>query len=153
MAQVTFYTLDQIGDESKEAFVAELIHQQVSQRLRVLLLTKDQNQAELYDELLWQLPSEHFVPHNLIGEGPANGTPAIIAWSELPAQLPHRHVLINLSGTPISPPFKIKHIIELVPVATEQREQARTSYRHYRQHQCSLANLVATLETNKETDI
>ncbi|WP_165831941.1 MULTISPECIES: DNA polymerase III subunit chi [Gammaproteobacteria] len=152
MAQATFYTLDTIGDEAKERFVAQLIHSKVSQRQRVLVLAESQEQAEQYDEILWQLPSDHFVPHNLIGEGPSQGTPAIIAWGEIPQNISHRHVVINLSGKPLQPPFRIQQIIELVPVHKEQREKARDNYRHYRQQQCNLANVVAVLEPDTETE-
>ncbi|CUS48518.1 MAG: DNA polymerase III chi subunit HolC [Idiomarinaceae bacterium HL-53] len=147
MAKVTFYTLDEIGDDAKDQFIAQLIHQWVSQRLRVLVVANDQEQAEHYDEVLWQLPSDRFIPHNLVGEGPAQGTPVILAWQEVPTNCGHRHIILNLTAQPLPTPFRAQQIAELVPLDETLRTQAREHYRYYRQQQCQMNNVVARIET------
>lgn len=145
MAQATFYTLDDITDEQANTFVCSLVYGLMQQRQRILLLCETQAQAEDLDELLWQQPTQAFIPHNLLGEGPAQGTPVLIAWLPLEQPVGHRTAVINLSHAPIADALKYRSLIELVPVETQARQRAREHYKFYRQQGMQLQNLVARL--------
>jgi|SRR5690554_1573107 len=145
MSHVTFYTLDTIGDERLPMLVCDLTTQLMRSSQRVLLLCKDQQQAEQYDELLWQQPASAFVPHNLVGEGPTQGTAVLLAWLPLSGNTGHRSVVINLTGEALEQAVRFRRVIEFVPVAENARAQAREIYRTYRQQGHQLENLVAAL--------
>ncbi len=145
MSQATFYTLDEITDERANEFVCSLIYGLMQQRQRVLLLCATQAQAEAFDELLWQQPTQAFIPHNLVGEGPEQGTPVLIAWLPLPQNIGHRTAVINVSQAPVTNAAKYRTLIELVPVEPKARQNAREHYKLYRQQGMQMQNLVARL--------
>ena len=97
---------------------------------RVFVYTADQQQAEAFDELLWQFDAERFVPHNLSGEGPRYGAPVEISW-QAPRQ--NRHVLVNLADTVPAFANRFNQIIEFVPADAQLKAQARERFKHYRQ--------------------
>jgi DNA polymerase-3 subunit chi len=103
--------------------------QYYQQGLRVFVATNDVKTAEQLDELMWQLPSEQFIPHNLQGEGPHYGAPIEIGHQ--PPQT-RRQVLINLCH-PL-PQFAVKftQIIDFIPNQSEQKQQARERFHQYR---------------------
>jgi DNA polymerase III subunit chi len=97
---------------------------------RVFVYTADQQQAEAFDELLWQFDAERFVPHNLSGEGPKYGAPVEISW-QAPRQ--NRQVLINLATEIPAFANRFSQIIEFVPAAEQLKVQARERFKQYRQ--------------------
>jgi DNA polymerase III subunit chi len=97
---------------------------------RVFVYTADQQQAEAFDELLWQFDAGRFVPHNLTGEGPKYGAPVEIGW-QAPRQ--NRTVLINLADTIPAFANRFAQIIEFVPAAEQLKVQARERFKQYRQ--------------------
>lgn len=99
-------------------------------RQRVFVYTANQQQAEAFDELLWQFDAERFVPHNLSGEGPKYGAPIEISW-QAPKQ--QRQVLINLADTVPAFANRFSQIIEFVPTAAPDKALARERFKHYRQ--------------------
>lgn len=99
-------------------------------RQRVFVYTASQQQAEAFDELLWQFDAERFVPHNLAGEGPKYGAPVEISWQP-PRQ--NRQVLINLADTVPAFANRFSQIIEFVPVAEHDKALARARFKQYRQ--------------------
>ncbi|RUO39318.1 DNA polymerase III subunit chi [Aliidiomarina taiwanensis] len=145
MAVARFYTLDEVTDKGADSFVCSLVYELTQQRQRVLLLCANQEQAEQYDELLWAMPTDAFIPHNLVGEGPEKGTPVLIAWLPLTAPLGHYPTVVNLTQAAIPAEVKFRTLIELVPVAAEQRQRAREHYKLYRQQGLQMQNLVARI--------
>ncbi len=132
MSNVTFYLLDE-SSQDKPAHLelaCLLAARSYRQKQKCLVYCQDQAQAEQFDELLWQLPTDAFVPHNLSGEGPVGGAPVEICW-QTPNQF-NRAVLINLA--PNVPDFhqRFKQIIDFVPASEALKVQARERYKHYR---------------------
>lgn len=74
MSNVTFYLLDETDDTHQQpahfALACLLATRSYRHKQKCLVYCQDQSQAEQFDELLWQLPNDAFVPHNLAGEGP-----------------------------------------------------------------------------------
>jgi DNA polymerase-3 subunit chi len=132
----TFYHLsdtEEIKDSDPNAALLKracaLSAELYQQGLRVFVATSDVKTAEQLDELMWQLPSDQFIPHNLQGEGPHYGAPIEIGHQ--PPQT-RRQVLINLCHP--MPPFAVKftQIIDFIPNAPEQKQQARERFHQYR---------------------
>lgn len=164
MALVTFYALtqttisvDSISGESVDADIAnsdenvltenvelaselamacELLMSFVGARKKVTVLCETQAQAESFDDFIWQLPANKFIPHNLYGEGPDMGTPVEIIWHSVylsMSKLRNTAVVINLSQHYIENTNNIKHIIDFVPVTEEEKVAARQRYKQYKQ--------------------
>ncbi|QJR80140.1 DNA polymerase III subunit chi [Alteromonas pelagimontana] len=135
MPQVTFYSLP---DENNAAAVkaCNLIAEAYSRKQRCAVLCASQQAAETVDDLLWQLPADRFVPHNMVGEGPPTGTPVEICWEE--SQLSRRNMVVNLSEKMLSSLNHYQHIIDFVPHAEEAKKAARIRYKQYQQAGCSM---------------
>lgn len=143
MAAATFYLLDEIGDANLLPFICQQIYQNFRQGSRILVMAADQSQAEALDELLWQLPADAFVPHNLSGEG-GHGSPVELSW---PGQSPRgpRPCVINLALQAPDIAARAQLVIDIVPVADDLRAQARERFKQYRQHGIQLHTEQAVL--------
>ncbi|RUO18405.1 DNA polymerase III subunit chi [Aliidiomarina haloalkalitolerans] len=131
--EVTFYLLSQADEQAWLAQVCTLVTSQFSQRRKVAIRARSQEQAESIDELLWQQPTDRFIPHNLLGEGPAGGAPVVIGWDQPAEAFGYgRQVVINLAND--SAPFLrgTQHIIDFVPAQDADKELARERFRNYR---------------------
>ena len=135
--QVNFYLLDETAPLNELstvpahfALVCQLCADLYRAKQRVFVYTADQQQAEAFDELLWQFDAERFVPHNLSGEGPRYGAPVEISW-QAPRQ--NRPVLVNLADTVPAFANRFNQIIEFVPADAQLKAQARERFKHYRQ--------------------
>jgi DNA polymerase-3 subunit chi len=151
MTNVAFYLLDETavinGSPAHFALACLLTTQSYRQKQRCLVYCQDQDHAQQFDELLWQLPVDAFVPHNLTGEGPVGGAPVEICW-QAPAQF-NRPVLINLSDH--VPVFhqRFKRVIDFVPALEELKPQARQRYKQYR----AAGNQLETFPASSVSDI
>lgn len=140
---VMFYQLeDQAGhtialDELHACFQAANFYRQ---RQRVFIFTGSQQQAHQIDELLWSFDPDSFVPHNLIGEGPDNGSPVEISWQ---APTNRRNVLINLSSTVPDFAQHFAHIVDFVPHEEQLKQLARERFKMYRKLGFQIGNQTA----------
>lgn len=148
MSQVTFLILDQATDKQRLALACDLAAQCYRSRKKCLVFCQDQNLAEQFDELLWALPANGFVPHNLTGEGPKSGTPVEVSWQP-PTQF-SRPVLINLSDSMPEFGSRFRQIYDFVPAEEQAKQQARERYKHYRAagHQLETQPAVSINESN-----
>ncbi|XKM14558.1 DNA polymerase III subunit chi [Orbaceae bacterium ac157xtp] len=99
--------------------------------LRMLILCEDQAQAERVDECLWQLDTNSFVPHNLVGEGLNGGSPVEIVWGEKRGN-GNRQLLINLQNHFADFASVYNDIIDFVPADNKLKELARERYKSYK---------------------
>ena len=143
MATVTFYLLDQIGDDQALTFICERICEYFRKGKRILVVASDQQQAERLDELLWRLPTDAFVPHNLSSEG-GHGSPVEISWPGQPLAGP-RQVVINLSDHAPQAATRAQIIVDLVPLEAAPRALARERFKQYRQFGLQLETTQASL--------
>ena len=130
MTAVTFYLMNEGGEATVASLSCNLAAHFFRQKQRVLVYCQSQEQAEDVDELLWQLPVDGFVPHNLTGEGPEAGAPVEITWQ--PPKNRSRAVCINLH--PECPSFtgQFRTLIDFVPAEEQLKQQARERYKQYR---------------------
>ncbi|MBU2979523.1 DNA polymerase III subunit chi [Alteromonas sp. C1M14] len=135
MPQVTFWQLTDEADGA-EPRACHLVADAYANKKKIAVLCANQASAEAVDELLWQLPADRFVPHNMYGEGPGPGTPVEICWQE--NQLSRRSLLVNLSGEMLSSPGSFQTIYDFVPVADDAKQAARVRYKQYQQAGCQL---------------
>lgn len=139
MTMVTFYQLDNANDESTSSLMATCASALLfacKKRKWSTVLCENKSQAEQVDEHVWNMPVDDFIPHNLHGEGPKQGTPAEITWQGKPIN--SRHTLINLSQTMIENHRQFQHIVDFVPVDEEQKQAARERYKQYKLAGCNM---------------
>ncbi|WP_416307381.1 DNA polymerase III subunit chi [Neptunicella sp. SCSIO 80796] len=151
MANILFYLLEQEQTDDQPAHFAlacQLATDCFRQRQRCVVLAENQAQAEAFDELLWQRPTDAFVPHNLSGEGPNGGAPVEIVWQL--DNTGNRAVLINLSSQMPAQAERFRQIYDFVPAEDNLKQQARERYKHYRAagHQLSTAPAAQKDETH-----
>ena len=140
MKKVFFYLLSPpIAGQTTDALLTDyeqLACQKIAafwqQQKRILVACQTQQQAEKLDEYLWQLDAEHFIPHNLAGEGPRMGAPVELCWPQRRSNTP-REILINLQYD--YAPFMaiFNDIIDFVPTEETLKSLARTRYNAYKQ--------------------
>ncbi|AXR07604.1 DNA polymerase III subunit chi [Salinimonas sediminis] len=135
MPQATFYQL-QDSQDAGPVRACEIIASAYAAKQRCAVLCLSKSQAEALDDLLWQLPANRFVPHNMAGEGPSAGTPVEICWD--PAQLSRRQLLVNLSESLPDAFGQFQHIVDFVPAADEAKKAARIRYKQFQQAGCQM---------------
>ncbi|AHN25837.1 DNA polymerase III chi subunit [Gilliamella apicola] len=151
MKKVIFYLLEnqkpanESGVLYHEKLACEKIVEIWQANKRILVACQDQQQAERIDEYLWQLDTDHFVPHNLAGEGMKGGSPVEICWPQKRSN-GNRHVLINLQEQ--FPEFAAVYsdIVDFVPVDERLKELARTRYKLYKEAGFNLKTIPVTCE-------
>lgn len=152
MTQVTFYQLAADSESSQPAHMqmaCELAAACFRNKQRCLVLCENKQAAEQFDELLWQLPAQGFIPHNLSGEGPSAGAPVEIAW-QMPARA-NRQVLINLACAMPEQFQRYQQVYDFAPAAEEQKQQARIRFKQYRAAG-SLPQFVPVGSSNESND-
>ena len=147
MATATFYLLDEIGDDQALAFMCERVCEHFRSGKRVLVMASDQHQAEALDELLWRLPTDAFVPHNLSTEG-GQGSPVEISWPGQPNP-GARQVVINLSDDAPQAAARAQIVIDVVPQDEAKRALARERFKQYRQLGLQLNTTQASLAVHE----
>lgn len=135
--QVMFYVLPEASSETAEIndtahLFQACLHASVCYRnnQRVYVHTNDQKSAHNIDEMLWGFEPDSFVPHNLVGEGPAQGAPVEIGF-QVPKS--RRPILINLASQVPNFAGNYSHIIDFVPAETSLKIQARERFKQYKQ--------------------
>lgn len=137
-ARAIFYVLDGLDESQQLQFFCQQITERWRELRSVRVYCASQQQAEQLDEALWQQPANAFVPHNLCGEGPPQGAPVELCWPE--AQSPARRTaaVFNLMDG-IAPVAGARLIIDRVPTADAERQQARERYKAYRAQHIELS--------------
>ncbi|MDU0353893.1 DNA polymerase III subunit chi [Paraglaciecola aquimarina] len=154
MSNVVFYLLDETAEAHNQpahfALACLLATRSYRQKQKCLIYCQNQQQAEQFDELLWQLPNDAFVPHNLAGEGPVGGAPVEICWQ--PPNQFNRPLLINLTDT--IPVFhqRFRQVIDFVPALETLKAQARERYKQYRAAGNQLDTLPASTIISESND-
>ena len=126
MTRVDFYS----NAEPKLQVACQLVAKAIQRMLRVVVYAPEENTARSFDKLLWTYQAIGFVPHCMMHHVLAAETPVVIAREDV--NMPHHQVMLNLHVD--SPPSfsRFERLIELVGVADDDRELARSRYRFYR---------------------
>ncbi|WP_294966455.1 DNA polymerase III subunit chi [uncultured Gilliamella sp.] len=138
MKKVIFYLIENPNEASDSGvlFHEQLACEQITQawqaKQRILVACQNQTQAERIDEYLWQLNTDLFVPHNLVGEGMKGGSPVEICWPQKHSS-GNRQLLINLQEQ--FPEFAnvYRDIIDFVPANEQLKALARARYKSYKE--------------------
>ena len=126
MTQIDFYT--HVEDKLKTA--CQLAAKAFAHGLKVTVWLADREAAQRFDRALWMTPAIGFVPHCAADDPLAGETPVIVDCSG--ERLWNEEVLLNLRSE--WPPFfsRFRRLIEIVGADEQDRAQARSRYRFYR---------------------
>ena len=126
MTRIDFY----FDAADKLQVACRLSAKAAQQKLRVLIYTPDEAEAQRIDKMLWTWQPTGFLPHCMTNSPLAAQTPVLITHD--PEDTPHDEVLLNLhSDWP--PAFsRFRRLVEIVGRDEQDREAARARFRFYR---------------------
>jgi len=129
MPRADFYLIDKPRfREEPLLLVCELAKRGYAANLPILILARDNAQAEALDDLLWSFDAEEYLPHQIVGmdEGD-DDTPILIATPDM--DIPARTLLINLRDA--APTGSFERVLEVVPADPAARGPLRERWKHY----------------------
>ena len=126
MTGIDFY----FNAEDRLQVACRLAAKAIKQGTRMLIYAPDAETAARVDKLLWTWPATGFVPHCAALSPLAAETPVLIAaGDETP---PGCELMLNL-GADCPPHFeRFGRLLEVVPMAEEEKEKGRSRFRYYR---------------------
>lgn len=128
MARADFYLIQKERfREEPLLLVCELARKAHDANLWTLVLTRDAEQAEQLDELLWAFDDEAYIPHQIAGDEEDELTPVLIASPDV--DTPMRALVINLRDEPVSGSFD--RVLEVVPADDSARGPLRERWKQY----------------------
>jgi DNA polymerase-3 subunit chi len=126
MTRIDFY----FEAEDKLQVACRLSAKAAQQKLRVLIYTGDEAEAQRIDKMLWTWQAIGFLPHCMTRSPLAAETPVLITHD--PEDTPHDDVLLNLHRE-WPPAFsRFRRLVEIVGRDEADREAARSRFRFYR---------------------
>ena len=112
---------------------------------RIVLLARDAAQQAELDEALWAFSATDFLPH-VIQTAPSHphaGDTPIILVADDETELPHHHVLINLSGRTPAHFARFERMFEIISDDEADKAAGRDRYRYYKDRGYPLTHFVA----------
>jgi DNA polymerase-3 subunit chi len=132
----TFYLIEPNSDADTligfKHYVGYLIRHFTLQGARIYLHTANKQQAEEWDDFLFGLDGAHFIAHNLVGEGPRQGTAVEIGFLNTNLQR-NRNIVINLATDETNFAGIAPQVVDFVPCDEKAKHTARERYKIYRQ--------------------
>jgi len=107
--------------------VCELARKAFAAQQPTLILTRDFEQAEELDELLWSFDTDAYIPHQLAGDDDDAHTAVLIAPPGV--DTPARPLIINLREQ--CPQSYGERVLEVVAANPTEREGSRVRWREY----------------------
>ena len=129
MARADFSLIDKPRfRENPLLLVCELAKKAFDQQIPTLIYTRDRDQAEALDELLWEFDPDAFIAHQIAGDEEDDLTPVLIVPPD--ADTPTRALIINLRDSAVAGnPESVK---EVIPADVAEREGSRTRWIEYK---------------------
>ncbi|MBU2897166.1 DNA polymerase III subunit chi [Vibrio hepatarius] len=136
MPQATFYIIEPNSPQAKRTgflqYLVYLAGHFSRQGAKVYLNCENKDEAELLAEYFWQVETKQFLAHNLVGEGPKNGTHIEIGYQEITPSW-NRQLMINLANNKTTFANKFAEVIDFVSCEEKAKQLARERYKIYRQ--------------------
>ncbi|MDB1122918.1 DNA polymerase III subunit chi [Vibrio algarum] len=135
MNTATFYIVQpdspQCNKDGFESYILFLLKHFSNQGVKLYVNAENKDESLYWDERLWQQEPEYFLSHNLIGEGPKNGTSIEIGYSQLRPSW-NRQLVINLAKDNTNFAGTFAQVIDFVPYDEKAKQTARERYKIYR---------------------
>jgi len=132
MAEVSFYILSSALLQERYLFACKLIEKAYRNGNFCYILTDDEEQSKLLDDLLWTFRAGSFIPHEIYtGQTPSNDKMILIGSVNAPRH--SQELLFNLSSKYPDNISKTKRILEILDNCEITKAAARSRYRQYQQ--------------------
>ncbi|HEY0199223.1 MAG TPA: DNA polymerase III subunit chi [Rhodanobacter sp.] len=130
MPRADFYLIDKPRfREQPLLLVCELVKKAFAAQQPTLILTRDFEQAEAIDELLWEFEEDTLIPHQLAGDDDDANTAVLIVPPGIDTA--DRPLLVNLRET--CPGGRYQRVLEVVAADPAERDGSRIRWREYQQ--------------------
>ncbi|WP_158883063.1 DNA polymerase III subunit chi [Rhodanobacter sp. L36] len=130
MPRADFYLIDKPRfREQPLLLVCELVRKAFAAQQPTLILTRDFEQAEAIDELLWEFDEDTMIPHQLAGDDDDANTAVLIVPPGIDTV--DRPLVINLRETCANGNFQ--RVLEVVAADPAERDGSRLRWREYQQ--------------------
>jgi DNA polymerase-3 subunit chi len=123
-------------------YTCRLVRKAWAAQCRIVLLSGDAQQQAALDQALWTFSATDFLPHVAAQHPNAAATPVILTADDQ-ADLPHHHVLINLSGRTPAHFARFERMFEIISADEEDKIAGRDRYRYYKDRGYPLTHFVA----------
>ncbi len=107
--------------------VCELVRKAHDANLWTLVLARDVQQAELLDDMLWDMGDDAYIAHQIAGDEEDELAPVLIAPPQVDAPL--RPLLVNLRDAAVEGSFD--RVLEVVPADAAARGPLRERWKQY----------------------
>lgn len=128
MTQIDFHT--RVSD--KIAYACRLVRKARAAQCKLVLLTSDAEQQAALDNALWTFSETDFLPHVAVQDPLANMTPIIITHDDK-LDVPHHHILVNLSDAVPVYFARFERMFEVIQADAPDIEAGRKRYAYYKQ--------------------
>jgi DNA polymerase-3 subunit chi len=109
--------------------VCELVRKAYEADMPLLVLARDDAQAEELDDLLWDMGEDVYIPHQIAGrEEDDDIVPVLVVAPQ--TDMPMRPLVINLRDAPVAGDFE--RVLEVVPADESARGPLRERWKHYK---------------------
>jgi DNA polymerase-3 subunit chi len=126
----------------KLGYACRLVRKARAANCNIVLLLENRTDLMALDERLWTFSELDFIPHVHAGDPLASGTPVILTDRD-DAELPHHHVLINLSARTPAHFARFERMFEIICAEEADKTAGRERYRFYQQRGYPLTHFVA----------
>lgn len=125
MTNVDFYTLAAQTQNEQWQFACRLVEKAAQRGHHILIQLDHEQQAKMFDDLLWEFRQDAFIPHQLLSA--SDSERISIGWNDNPG---HQHdILINLSQQ--MPPF-YSRFHRLIEVVVQEDNVLNYTRKHYK---------------------
>ncbi len=130
MAEVSFYILPTESLQDRYLFACKLIEKAYRSGCFCYVMTDDDEQSQLIDDLLWTFRAGSFIPHQIY-TGDLPNIEKVILIGSLTAPEPWQHTLFNLSAHYPDPGPQTERILEILDNSETTKVAGRDRYRQY----------------------
>lgn len=127
---------------NKLGYACRLVRKARAAQCNIVLLGRDRSELAQLDQLLWTFSEQDFLPHVRAGDPLAAQTPVILTDDDA-VDLPHHHILINVSGTTPGHFARFERMIEIISPDDADKAAGRDRYRFYKERGYPLSHFVA----------
>ncbi|MFC5476086.1 DNA polymerase III subunit chi [Paraherbaspirillum soli] len=138
MTQIDFHT--NIAD--KVLYTCRLVRKARAAQCQIVILGDNPDELAALDRALWTFSELDFLPHVRAGDPLAAQTPVVLTDDDA-ADLPHHHVLINLSARVPAHFARFERMFEIISLDETDKSGGRERYRFYQQRGYPLTHFVA----------
>lgn len=128
MTEVLFYISNTPGIRASLAW--RIADKAWRQQRQVYIHAGTEQDALALDALFWEQPASAFLPHALLGDAAASGSPVVLGFGDNPGD--HHDVLINLAQSVPDFYSRFTRVAEMICGDEQQRSSGRARWKFYR---------------------